>query len=182
MIDVDRQTKKIMESLEDKWFTDGFFFHRTKTVLAFGVKNDILHIVGIAGEHNQLYFEIRSNLETGSMEEICFEPNEGPGLISAFTFSLYDKLPGTKKRRQQTMAFWKLRNELKDINQEDIKKKLEKISIVRGMTSDGKISDSKDAKFFETLDIDDELHLKITAHRARADSIIFVGKIAPEKY
>jgi len=182
MIDVDKDTRALLESLEERWFFDGVFFHKTASIEAFGIKDDILHVIGIAGDYDQMYFEIKKNISTGSVEEIVFEPNKGPGIISALTFSMYDRLPDTKKRRKQTEDFWNLRDELVNLNRKDIGAKIKNIRILRGMVEgvecDSEIFHAKiNTGEPETrFNADMEYLLRVEAHRVGADAVAFINK------
>lgn len=173
MIDVDDETKALLESLDEKWFFDGVFYHKAEYVVAFGIKDGVLHVLGHAGKHRQMYFEIRKNTSTGGIEEIAFEPNE-PDMFSDFLMIF----PGANKRRQQTMNFWKLKSEIVAINKKDIEEKtrniaiyqlsLEEVECVLGVSLQ-LVETGKPKKFLEA---ESEYYLMTEAYKLGADMIV----------
>lgn len=178
MIDIDADTKAVLESLEEKWFSDGVFNHKVCSVEAFGIKDNILHIIGRAGGYNQLYFEIKKNIINGFTEEVVFEPNNGPGMISLCTLTLYDWLPDTKKRRKQTEDFWNLRDGLAAMNKKDIDEKIKDIRIFQGTIKEverdlGVPLERVDTGKSETfIKAESDYFLRTEAYRAGADLIV----------
>lgn len=178
MIDVDKDAKTFIDSLGEKHFYDGVFYHKVRFVVAFGIKDGILHVLGTAGDYNQLYFEIKRNVATGFTEEIAFEPNEGPGVLSAITLTLYDRLPDTKKRRKQTKEFWNLHDGLAEMNRKDIDEKIKNIRIFQGTIEEverdlgvslERVETGKSETFIKA---ESDYFLRVEAYRAGADLVV----------
>jgi len=177
MIDVDAETKALLDSLDRKWYSDGVFPHSVEYLEAVGIKNGILYILGRAGKLGQMCFEIRKNLSTGEIEDVAFEHYE-PGLVSAMTLSLYEYLPGTKKRRKQTKEFWRLRDDIIRINKADIDEKIKNITVYQLSLEEVErslgiklqlVDTGKPEKF---LDAESEYYLRAEAYKAGADIVV----------